>query len=74
MHGVYFWFQVFFAIYGKPGSKIFINFVPSSPRGVGFPYDFDLNLEGVTFLFPLGVARDNSLNVNCLVGGFRIIG
>ena len=74
MHGGYFWFQVFFALYKKFRPKIFIKLVPSSPKGVGFPYDFDLNLEGVTFLFPFGFARDNSLNVNYLVDGLRTIG
>ena len=73
MHGGYFQFRVFFALHGKFGPKIFINLVPSAPRGVGFPYDFDLNLEGVTFLFPFGFARDNSLNVNFLVDGLRRI-
>ena len=71
LYGEYFWFQVFFALHGKFGPKIFINLLP---RGVGFPYDFDLNLEGVTFLFPFGFVRDNSLNVNCLVGGLRTKG
>ena len=68
MHRGYFRVQVFFALHGKFGPKIFINLVPSSPRGVGFPYDFDL--EGVTFLFPFGFAKDN---VNFLVDGLRKI-